>query len=278
MRTFKLVVLALGIAMLASAGVGADYILQKEKAAGAHDRQAYIDGLFDRVGTPASILGRMLRTSRGIDLAMPDPPAGWQSQHVTDTHLIAVFSDEQWRARARKIATVLAQVPELNSPSGTDRSQFDSYVDDISTAYTRGDNVILFYVYDGNAAAHRPVLAKTLALIQAHFDGIAATRDWRNINGQMWQEVEDLITRSENGLRPHRLRQFETRFGSVTLRIEARAAEDAMVQFLEGFDLSGLRVLSSEDAPVVSAQLSDAGHGTHMSLRPRMRPGDLQRR
>ena len=278
MRIFQMILLALGVAMVGAAGVGADYILQKEKADGAYDHRTYVNGLFDRLGNTGGYLGLIFRDLTKIDLAMPEPPAGWEAWYINDEHLAAGFCDDQRRVREREIGKVRAQVPAAARLSTADQALYDAYVEDTYTAYTHEDHVILLFVHDADHAVNQPVLANAVDISMAHFAAISTKRDWRAINGQMWQEVEDPVTRTENGLRPHRLRMFETSFGSVTMQIEARASEDAMVQFLEDFDLSGLQRLSEAGGPVVSAQLSDAGLDAQTtSLRPQLRPADLQK-
>ncbi|MEL7090769.1 MAG: hypothetical protein AAFN94_03450 [Pseudomonadota bacterium] len=273
MRFFQMILLALGLAMVAAAGVGADYVMQKEKAQGAYDHRTYVSGLIDRVGNTGGILGLIFRNSTKIDLAMPDPPTGWEAWYIDENHERAVYSDEQWPVMTREASVVLDQMPELEFVSTTDQALYEAYLEDTSTAYTRGDNTLLLFVSDDNIPVNQPVLEKLNQLGTAHLDAISTKSDWRRINGQMWQEVEDPITRSENGLRPHRLRSFEAQFGSVTIYIDARASDDALMQFLEGFDLTGLQRLAATGSAAGTTAQTATPEDT--PLRPKLRPAKL---
>ena len=279
MRVFQMITLATGVALVGGAGIGADYVLQEQKAEGPFTTATYIDGLFDRFGNEGGFLGLIFRDSTAIDLAMPEPPTGWEAWYIDDSHWQAVFSDEQWRVREREFAKVEAQVPELEQLSNVDWELWNAYFDDTATAYVRGDNVILLFATDDNNPVNHPLLRKFEDLAEAHFDAIETPRDWRSVNGQLWRELEGPVTQAENGLRPYELRMFDAEFGSVTLFLETRASEEALVQFLEDFDLTGLRRLGDAGAQVgsdltteVRPERSDAGD---VSLRPQLRPAKL---
>lgn len=275
MHILQKITLATGFALVGGAGIGADYVLQGQNANGAYDTATYIDGLFDRFGNEGGILGLIFRDSAAVDLAMPDPPTGWEAWYIDDNHMTALYSDEQMVAFNREFAKVEAQVPELEDVSEIDQQLWAAYFDDTSTAYTRGDNVILLYVEDANNTVNQPVLRKLIALAEVHFDAIETSHAWRSFNGQAWDEVEGPVTRAENGLRPHELRMFETEMGSITMYLEARASEEALAQFLEGFDLTGLRQLSHA-GQALSAEAASGPKGTaDRSLRPKMRPASL---
>lgn len=275
MHILQKITLATGFALVGGAGIGADYVLQGQHANGPYDTATYIDGLFDRFGNEGGILGLIFRDSAAVDLAMPDPPTGWEAWYIDDNHMTALYSDEQMVAFNREFAKVEAQVPELEDVSEIDQQLWAAYFDDTSTAYTRGDNVILLYVEDANNTVNQPVLRKLIALAEVHFDAIETSQAWRSFNGQTWDEVEGPVTRAENGLRPHELRMFETEMGSITMYLEARASEEALAQFLEGFDLTGLRQLSHA-GPALSAEAASGPNGTaDHSLRPKMRPASL---
>ncbi|MEO0669385.1 MAG: hypothetical protein AAFZ99_15855 [Pseudomonadota bacterium] len=275
MHILQKITLATGFALVGGAGISADYVLQGQNADGPYDTATYIDGLFDRFGNDGGFLGLIFRDSAAIDLAMPEPPTGWEAWYVDDHHMTAVFSDEQMVAANREFAKVEAQVPELDHISGIDEQLWNAYFDDTTTAYTRGDNVILLYVEDDNNTVNQPALRKMMALSEAHFDAIETSQPWRSFNGQMWDEVEGPVTQAENGLRPHELRMFETEMGSITMYLEARASEAALAQFLEDFDLTGLRQLGQAGAEL-SAEATPRPKGTlDHSLRPQLRPASL---
>ncbi|WP_338549872.1 hypothetical protein [Roseovarius phycicola] len=249
MRILPMITLGVGLAMIGGTGIGIDYTLQKQKAEGTFDAATYIDDLFDRFGNQGGFLGLIFRDSAAIDIAMPEPPVGWEAWYIDESHLNAVFSNDQWRMREREFAKVESQVPEIHQISETDQELWWAYFDDTSTAYVSGDNVILLFVSDKENEINQPVLRKFLELSEAHFASIETRHGWRSFNGQPWEEVEGPVTQAENGVRPHELRMFETKMGSVSLFLETRASEQALSQFLENFDLSGLRRLGNANAP-----------------------------
>jgi len=245
MRILPMITLGTGIAMIGAAGIGYDYTTQKQKADEPYTTATYIDGFFDRFGNDGGFLGLIFRDSAAIDLAMPDAPTGWEAWYIDGAHWSAVFSDEQWVEREREFAKVEAQVPELDELSETDNRLWTEYFNDTSTAYTRGDSVILMFVSDDENAVNQPVLRKFEQLAEAHFETIETRNDWRSFNGQQWQEVKGPITQTENGFRPHKLQMFETEMGSVSIFLETRASEETLIQFLEDFDVSELRKLGN---------------------------------
>ena len=249
MRILPMITLSLGLAIVGGTGIGVDYTLQKQKAEEAFDAATYIDELFDRFGNEGGLLGMIFRDSAAIDLAMPATPTGWEAWYIDDSHWSAVFSYEQWRARQKEFAKVEAQVPELRQLSEIDRELWWAYFDDTSTAYTSGDNVILLFVSDEKNEVNQPVLRKLFELSKAHFEAIETRNGWRSFNGQSWLEVNGPVTQAENSTRPHKLRMFETQMGSVSVFLETRASEQALVQFLEDLDLSGLQRLGNKDEP-----------------------------
>lgn len=270
------------------AGVGADYVLQKQKAEDPYSAGTYITGLFDRVGNDGGFLGLIFRDSAAIDIAMPDAPEGWEPWYIDDDHENAVYSAEQWQVGEREFEKVAAQVPELAHLSDTDNKIWQAYFDDTSTAYTSGGDTILMFVTDDENEINQPDLRKFHALLTAHFAAIDTYGTWRSFNGQPWQEITGPITRANNGGRTHKLRMFETKIGSVTIFLETRASENALAHFLERFDLTGLRRLGHANAPQTVAlqdtrqkpersaekPQSQKGPIDH-SLRPQMRPAQL---
>ena len=273
---------------MAVAGVGADYVMQEQKAEGPYNTGTYINDLFDRFGNDGGFLGLIFRDSAAIDVAMPDAPEGWEPWYIDDNHIGAVYSAEQLQIAEREFEKVQAQVPELEHLSDTDQEIWQAYFNDTSTAFTSAGDIILMYVTDDENEVNQPALRKFHKLLAAHYAAIDTQQTWRSFNDQTWQEITGPVTRGDNGGRRHKLRMFETEIGSVTIYLETRASENAITHFLERFDLTGLRRLGYANAPKTAALqdtpssqdpaaevLTPQKGAVDWSLRPLIRPAQL---
>ena len=277
-----------GFGLMGVAGVGADYVMQEQKAEGTYNTGTYINGLFDRFGNDGGFLGLIFRDSAAIDVAMPDAPEGWEPWYIDDNHTGAVYSAEQWQIAEREFEKVQALVPELEHLSDMDQEIWQAYFDDTSTAYTSAGDTILMYITDDENEINQPALRKFHRLLTAHYAAIDTQQTWRSFNDQTWMEITGPVTQADNGGRWHKLRMFETKIGSVTIYLEARASENAIIHFLERFDLTGLRQLGYAKSPKTAALqntspkqdptaevLPPQKGAVNWSLRPQIRPAQL---
>ena len=199
MRAFLLsVMLFMGIGMMGAAGIGTDYYMQKQKAEGPYKAGHYALGLFDRFGHEGGVLGMIFQPSMAVDLAMPATPVGWQQWYIDARHKEALYSAAQARAFERETQKVEARLPELDYLGAADRALWQAYLDDTTTAYSRGDSLILLYVADTKNRIKQPILGELHSLSLAHFAVIERHKAWRSFRGQEWREVSSPITRASN--------------------------------------------------------------------------------